>query len=343
MKQFAKRISALVLVFVLSLAALAPAASAAASLPALPSGQCVVDDAGVLSSSTVQAITDLNAQLESSCNGARIGVLTVDYTGNYSTEDYATEAFNTWGIGSASENNGVLILLVMESPLYDDGDYYVTYGDGLRNTTLAKQSSAIAQTMEDDFVRKDYDSAVVTCANNVAETIAEIYGVSLSGGSYNDGYYDGGYAEPVDEPTTFGDVVLGIVMLFITLLLLLIIVTAVLRIFVAPIGYAMGFRRGFFAWGAPHYHRPTPPPPPGPGPGFGPGPGMGGPRPPRNDRPRGGSSNRRPPRPPQGGSFGGGSFGGSSFGGSRGGGSFGGGFGGMGGGSSHGGGGGRGR
>ena len=62
MKQFAKRISALVLVFVLSLAALAPAASA--SLPALPSGQCVVDDAGVLSSSTVQAITDLNAQLQ---------------------------------------------------------------------------------------------------------------------------------------------------------------------------------------------------------------------------------------------------------------------------------------
>ena len=344
MKQFAKRISALVLVFVLSLAALAPEASAAASLPALPSGQCVVDDAGVLSSSTVQAITDLNAQLESSCNGAQIGVLTVDYTGNYSTEDYATEAFNTWGIGSASVNNGVLILLVMESPLYDDGDYYVTYGDGFRNTTLESQASALAQTMEGDFVNRDYSDAVITCANNVADTIASVYGVNLNNGSYNDGSYDdGGYAEPDDGPTTFEDVVLSIVMLFITLLLLLIIVTAVLRIFVAPIGYAMGFRRGFFAWGAPHYHRPTPPPPPGPGPGFGPGPGMGGPRPPRNDRPRGGSSNRRPPRPPQGGSFGGGSFGGSSFGGSRGGGSFGGGFGGMGGGSSHGGGGGRGR
>ena len=46
----------------------------------------------------------------SSCSGAQIGVLTVDYTGNYSTEDYATQAFNAWGIGSASENNGVLIL-----------------------------------------------------------------------------------------------------------------------------------------------------------------------------------------------------------------------------------------
>ena len=343
MKNLAKRISALVLALVVGTAVLCPAALAAASLPDLPKDQCVVDDAGVLSSTTVQAITDLNAQLQANCKGATIGVLTVDYTGSCTTEEYALQAANAWGIGSASENNGVLILLVMESPLYDDGDYYVTYGDGFRNTTLESQASAIAQTMEDDFVRKDYDSAVVTCANNVAETIADIYGVSLSGGSYNDGYYDGGYAEPVDEPTTFGDVVLGIVMLFITLLLLLIIVTAVLRIFVAPIGYAMGFRRGFFAWGAPHYHRPTPPPPPGPGPGFGPGPGMGGPRPPRNDRPRGGSSNRHPPRPPQGGSFGGGSFGGSSFGGSRGGGSFGGGFGGMGGGSSHGGGGGRGR
>lgn len=342
MKNIARKLSALLLVFVVSAAALCPAFAATASLPSLPSGQCVVDDANVLSSSTVQTITDLNAQLQANCKGATIGVLTVDYTGSCTTEEYALQAANAWGIGSSTGNNGVLILLVMETQQYADGDYYIATGDGFRNTTLESQASAIAQTMEDDFVRKDYDSAVVTCANNVAETIAEIYGVSLSGGSYNDGYYDGGYAEPVDEPTTFGDVVLGIVMLFITLLLLLIIVTAVLRIFVAPIGYAMGFRRGFFAWGAPHYHRPTPPPPPGPGPG------MGGPRPPRNDRPRGGSSNRRPPRPPQGGSFGGGSFGGSSFGGSRGGGSFGGGsfgggFGGMGGGGSHGGGGGRGR
>ena len=346
MKQFAKRISALVLVFVLSLAALAPAASAAASLPALPSGQCVVDDAGVLSSTTVQTITDLNAQLQANCKGATIGVLTVDYTGSCTTEEYALQAANAWGIGSSTGNNGVLILLVMETQQYADGDYYIATGDGFRNTTLEKQASIIAQTMEDDFVARDFDGAVITCARNVANTIADIYGVSLSGGSYNDGYYDGGYAEPVDEPTTFGDVVLGIVMLFITLLLLLIIVTAVLRIFVAPIGYAMGFRRGFFAWGAPHYHRPTPPPPPGPGfgPGYGPGPRNDRPRPPRNN-------NRRPPRPPMGGGFGGmggGSFGGGAGrggfgGGSFGGGSFGGGFGGMGGGSSHGGGGGRGR
>ena len=65
MKNFAKRISALVLAVVVSAAVLCPAAFAA-QLPSLPKDQCVVDGAGVLSSSTVQTITELNAQLESS-------------------------------------------------------------------------------------------------------------------------------------------------------------------------------------------------------------------------------------------------------------------------------------
>ena len=346
MKRFVTRFCALFVVLTVSLTALVPAAFAAtkAQLPDLPSSQCVVDDANILSDSTTQTIVDLNNQLQSSCNGAQIGVLTVDYTGNYSTEDYATQAFNAWGIGSASENNGVLILLVMESPIYEDGDYYVTYGDGFRNTTLESQASALAQTMEGDFVNRDYSDAVITCANNVADTIADIYGVSLSGGSYN----DGSYAEPDDGPTTFEDVVLGIVILFMSLLVMLIIVLFVFRVFIAPIGHAVGWNWGPFAWGymagsARRRYRPGPPPPP-PGPGFGPGYGPGYGPGPRNDRPRPPrNNNRRPPRPPMGGGFGGGSFGGSRGGGSFGGGSFGGGFGGMGGGSSHGGGGGRGR
>ena len=334
MKNFAKRVSALVLALVVGTAALCPAAIAAASLPDLPRDQCVVDDANALNSEVTQVVTDLNAKLETNCKGAQIGVLTVQYTGNLSTEDYATEAFNTWGIGDATNNNGVLILLVMESPIYEDGDYYVTYGDGFRNTTLESQASAIAQTMEGDFVNRDYSDAVITCANNVADTIASVYGVNLNNGSYN----DGGYAEPDDGPTTFEDVVLSIVILFMSLLVMLIIVLFVFRVFIAPIGHAVGWNWGPFAWGylagSARRRRPGPPPPPGPGfgPGYGPGYGPG----PRNDRPRPPRNNhRRPPRPPMGGGFGGGSFGGGSFGGGS--------FGGMGGGSSHGGGGGRGR
>ena len=307
MKNIVRKLSALLLVFVVSMAALCPAFAATASLPSLPSGQCVVDDANVLSSSTVQTITDLNAQLESSCSGAQIGVLTVDYTGNLTTEDYALQAFNTWGIGSSSENNGVLILLVMESQEYEDGDYYLTYGDGFRNTTLESQASALAQTMEDDFVRQDYDDAVTTCAQNVAQTIADIYGVSLSGGNTNNGSYN----EPAYDDNSsggLGDILLGFITILFTVVLLLIIVSVVVYTFSGPLGGL------FWCFGGP-WHR--------------------GPRPPRG--------RRNPPPPPPGGpygGFGGGSFGGGSFGG----GSFGGGsFGGMGGGSSHGGGGGRGR
>ena len=307
MKNIARKLSALLLVFVVSMAALCPAFAATASLPSLPSGQCVVDDANVLSSSTVQTITDLNAQLESSCSGAQIGVLTVDYTGNLTTEDYALQAFNTWDIGSSSENNGVLILLVMESQEYEDGDYYLTYGDGFRNTTLESQASALAQTMEDDFVRQDYDDAVTTCAQNVAQTIADIYGVSLSGGNTNNGSYN----EPAYDDNSsggLGDILLGFITILFTVVLLLIIVSVVVYTFSGPLGGL------FWCFGGP-WHR--------------------GPRPPRG--------RRNPPPPPPGGpygGFGGGSFGGGSFGG----GSFGGGsFGGMGGGSSHGGGGGRGR
>ena len=319
MKNLAKRISALVLAVVVSAAVLCPAAFAA-QLPSLPKDECVVDDANALNSQVTQTIEELNAKLETNCKGAQIGVLTVQYTGNLSTEDYATEAFNAWGIGNATNNNGVLILLVMESAQYADVDYYLTYGDGFRNTTLAKQASAIAQTMESDFANRDYSDAVITCANNVADTIASIYGVNLDNGSYENGStVQPGYQ---GSQSSGGSTLTDILTLVVGAVLLIVIIRSMAYVFASPCGWLWCFggprppyrRRG---------RRGPPPPPPG---GY-----------------YGGS---RGPRPPRGGGFGGmggGSFGGGAGRGGFGGGSFGGGFGGMGGGSSHGGGGGRGR
>lgn len=315
MKNLAKRISALVLAVVVSAAVLCPAAFAA-QLPSLPKDECVVDDANALNSQVTQMIEELNAKLETNCKGAQIGVLTVQYTGNLSMEDYATEAFNAWGIGNATNNNGVLILLVMESAQYADGDYYLTYGDGFRNTTLAKQASAIAQTMESDFANRDYSDAVITCANNVADTIASIYGVNLDNGSYENGStVQPGYQ---GSQSSGGSTLTDILTLVVGAVLLIVIIRSMAYVFASPCGWLWCFggprppyrRRG---------RRGPPPPPPG---GY-----------------YGGS---RGPRSPRGGGFGG--MGGGSFGGGAGRGGFGGGsFGGMGGGSSHGGGGGRGR
>lgn len=238
MKNFAKRISALVLAVVVSAAVLCPAAFAA-QLPNLPKDQCVVDDANALNSQVTQTIEELNAKLETNCKGAQIGVLTVQYTGNLSTEDYATEAFNAWGIGNATNNNGVLILLVMESAQYADGDYYLTYGDGFRNTTLAKQASAIAQTMESDFANRDYSDAVITCANNVADTIASIYGVNLDNGSYE----NGGTVQPGYQggQSSGGSTLTDILTLVVSVVLLIVIIRSVAYVFASPCGWLWCF------------------------------------------------------------------------------------------------------
>lgn len=310
MKNFAKRISALVLAVVVSAAVLCPAAFAA-QLPSLPKDQCVVDEANVLNSSTEQTIIDLNNQLQANCKGATIGVLTVDYTGSCTTEEYALQAANAWGIGSSTGNNGVLILLVMETQQYADGDYYIATGDGFRNTTLEKQASIIAQTMEDDFVARDFDGAVTTCARNVANTIADIYGVSLSGGTGNGSTVQPGYQ---GGQSSGGSTLTDILTLVVSVVLLIVIIRSMAYVFASPCGWLWCFGGPR----PPRRRRGPPPPPPG---GF-----------------YGGS---RGPRPPRGG-FGG--MGGGSFGGGAGRGGFGGGsFGGMGGGSFHGGGGGRGR
>ena len=219
MKFLVRRVSALVLVATVGLTALVPTAFAApASLPDLPKDQCVVDDANVLSSSTVQTIQDLNTQLDASCKGAQIGVLTVDYTGSVSTRPAYADGRVWW---------------------YADGDYYLTYGDGFRNTTLASQASAIAQTMEDDFASQNYDGAVTTCARNVANTIADIYGVSLSGsttsnvagGNYN--YTDNSYEAPVAKPAFWETAVEGLF----TILAYGIVIIALFFMFVVPFVY----------------------------------------------------------------------------------------------------------
>lgn len=278
MKTFSRRIAALLLVVTVGITALAPAASASSiQLPSLPKDQCVVDAAGVLSDSTTSELETLNAQLSSSCDGAQIGVLTVDYTGSATTEDYATEAFNTWGIGSSSKNNGVLILLVMQSDQYADGDYYLTYGDGFRSTMLADQASTLVQTMEDDFAAKKYDAAVLTCATNVANTIAEVYGVTLSGGTiYSDGS-DTQTTRPSVEPvppqkhySIWENFIGGIF----SMLAYIILFIAVFFIFITPLGHSFGWFWGPFGWfGARRWHR-GPRPPRGPYDDFGPGGGF---------------------------------------------------------------------
>ena len=161
-------------------------ACAAVSLPDLPADQCVVDAANVLSDDTAAYIDQLNGQLEASCQGAQIGGADGGTTpAAPPREEYALEAFNTWGVGNQDQDNGILLLLVMESPpLRRRATITFTYGDGFPQ----HHGGAAGQPFGPDHgerlcrqrLRRRWSQ---TCAAAVADAVADVYGVSLTRGT----------------------------------------------------------------------------------------------------------------------------------------------------------------
>ena len=268
----------------------------------------VADHADILSAETEDYINSVSTQLQESC-GAQIGVYTLeDMIGNSTMEGVAYEVFNTWGLGDAEQDNGVLLLLAPYEA--DGGDYYIMRGDGLESQlSYSTLNSILQDDLEPNWVKGDYDTGTQKAVSSIADRLCRIYGVSLNDNT------DGASAGSYDR----GGVDL---MKWILILFAVILVFAMITNLMRP-GGGWGAprrrRRGpiFFVAPPRRPRRPPPPPPPPyggyggyggprPGGGFGgPGPRPGGPRP--GSRPGGGFSSG--PRP--GGSRPSGGFGGS--------------------------------
>ncbi len=286
----------------------------AAGIPDAPDAY-VYDEAGVLSDSTEQYINLETAALDEACGG-QIAVVAVEFTGAYSTADYAYELFNAWGIGDRNENNGLLLLLVTGAE-----DYYIMPGSGVTDIF----SGGTLQTLMDDYLEADfaagnYDAGVRKTFDRILEIYGEKY--DLTPTSASDAGYSG-YADAEDSLFSRFFRVIGKILI----VAILIVLVIVLICFFAGGprgggggyggGGGGGFWNGLLLGSLLNRRRYTYRPPP---------PHFGGPR---------------PPRPPHvgrpGGGFGGGRPGGfDGFGGGRTG-----GFGGFGGGGSRGGGAGR--
>ncbi len=316
----------------------------------------VLDQAGVLSDDTVQSIVDYNAWLEQSCDNAELVVVTVNYL-DEDSDVAATQLMNDWGVGSASESNGMLLLYVVK-----EARGWLATGDGIDGSFDDTTASRYLDDYFWDYVDSNQpDKAVATLTEKLVDWYADYYGVSYgetsastASGASNTGYTaprDNGYSEPYyddygapyyyeqePEPVSHGS---GIISLLVTILILWLIVSLSRMGRMRRWGYTGGFWPVFWMFSGPRlwhdWRRRAPAPRPGPRPGgFG-----GGPRPgarpggfggaPRGGAPRGGA-----PRnggfggAPRGGGFGGRSGGGGAgrSGGGFGGGSRGGGFGG---------------
>ena len=306
--------------------------SALAAVPERPENQYVLDEARVITPETERAIIKGNDQLFSKY-GAEVVIVAVDFLGGRDIRDYTTVLFETWGVGSRENNNGILLVLAI-----GEETYYATTGYGLEDYfDGAKFQELFDDYLEEDFAAGRYDEGVEAFFDEVLDEVEDYYE------HYEDEYtqpdspdYDEPYYSSV-RPSRWKSF-MGVVSNVARIVIIMVVVIIVVRIFSGRgrggrggppygggggggnfwtgmmLGNMMGRNRRSH-WGAP-----PPPPPPG---GFG-GPGH---------RPGG----HRP------GSFGGFTGGGRSggFGAGRSGGGFGGGGGFSGGGASRGGGAGR--
>ena len=134
----------------------------------------VADYADVFSQSFEDWIISVNGDLEDYCSGAQLVVVTVDYLDGMYSDEYAMTLFNNWGVGSAGDNNGMLLLLAVK-----ENKAWLTVGKGI---TLS--SSQIDDYFEeyfwDDFDRGNYQDATEAMVNALLGWYADHYGLETS-------------------------------------------------------------------------------------------------------------------------------------------------------------------
>ena len=213
-----KRIFALILALLL-LPALALSALAA-DVPEPSADFYVYDGAGTLSQSTKDLILNASGPLEKYCDGAQIVVVTIDYLpSGYDSEQYANLLFNSWGIGSSSANNGMLLLHVVKE---DRG--WLAVGAGISSQV---STDSINSLMDSYFWpysdAGEYDKAVATLFPHLVDIFAALYNTSAlyggTGSTQGGDYYEDSYYDPYydDGPS------LGTVIAFILIILLLVL------------------------------------------------------------------------------------------------------------------------
>lgn len=135
----------------------------------------VLDKANVLSEQTRMRIVYNNDALYEAC-GAQIVFVTLSTTGMDPIGDYAVELFNQWGIGSAEENNGVLVLLCVA-----DEDYYYLQGRGLEDSLTTGEMGELADRyLEPYFAQGEYDQGCAAYFDALFERVSAIYNTGLS-------------------------------------------------------------------------------------------------------------------------------------------------------------------
>lgn len=170
--------------------------------------QYVTDPSAILSTAARDSINLMLGQLEQG-SGIEVAVVMLPSIGNDDIFDFAHNLFRKWGIGKKKENNGLLVLFVM-----DQHKVRFTTGYGLEGTLTDALSKRIQiNEMVPAFKEGKWDEGMVkgvraTVAILKGEVAADQYGATSANG--ND-----------EELTTFD--VIAISMVFIIIILVIVL------------------------------------------------------------------------------------------------------------------------
>ena len=135
----------------------------------------VTDLAQVIDPATKAKLETLCAEVQQK-TGAQIAVVTVNSLDGRSKEDYAADLYKQLGVGSKTENRGVLLLVAPK-----ERQYRIEVGYGLEPVINDARAGDIGREMVPDLRREDYSAAVLLATTRVAQLIAADKGVQLNG------------------------------------------------------------------------------------------------------------------------------------------------------------------
>lgn len=137
----------------LSVLLLPAISSAKTAVPQHTSAFYVNDFANVIDEKAENYMVNYGIKLHQA-SGAQVVLVTVNSTEGISMEQYATALFNSWGVGDADKNNGILLLMSIK-----DDDYWAVQGKGIEQSMPnSKIKEILSKYLEPDFAAKTYSN-----------------------------------------------------------------------------------------------------------------------------------------------------------------------------------------
>lgn len=135
----------------------------------------VTDLAHVLSPDAIARVDQLAGELDHSAAHAQLAVVTVHNINGEDREDFVNRLYHQMGIGAKGSDRGVLIFLSVE-----DHQRRIEVGYGLEGILPDGKVGDIGRSAVPYLRKNDFDDAVLTEVNQVAQVIAADAHVSLS-------------------------------------------------------------------------------------------------------------------------------------------------------------------